>query len=146
MTTFHVNNNYIKNILNIGNKQITNCPCKVHINNERDIEIPLLVALSTFQSFQQILDIDPTIHEFNIDIDFCLDEENNQSDSIRNTFYDKFTEILYGLEVTLNSEEIIMLAKIGKFAHNDYFIAPYQAKLKTLEETLSLSNALIFFK
>ena len=150
MTKFQVNNSYIKNIINVSDKEITNCLCTIHINNERDIKIPLLVALSTFENISLTLNSDITSNEFNLDIDFTTDttntsnsaeiQNNNNDATIRNTFYDKFTEILYGREVTLTTEEINILAKIGRIANNDSFIIPYNDKLKKLEETLSLSN------
>ena len=132
MINFRINSSFFTNILSIGDKEITNCQCTIHINNEYEIELPLLVALSCFESVSRDIMSDVTLRDFNVIVDFA----NNVDD----TFYAKLTKILHGYDVTLNDDEIINLAQIGVSVNNHYFIEPLETQFKSIEQTLSVNN------
>ena len=127
-----IKSSFFTNILSVGDKEITNCPCTIHINNEHEIEMPLLVALSSFASVSRDLMSDATLRDFNIIVDF--------TNEVSSAFYTKFTKILEGYEVTLSEDEVVNLAQIGVIANNHYFIEPLEAQFQSIERTLTLDN------
>ena len=112
-------------------KELTNSPCKVHIN-EHEIEVPLILALSCFSCLTNEINIDATQRDFSIDVDF--------KHPIDHTFIDKLVDILYMRSVTLNTDEVINLAIFGERVNNRYFLLPYEEQVRSLESTLSLDN------
>ena len=132
MTNFRIKSSFFTNILSVGVKDITNCQCTVHINNEYEMEMPLLVALSSFESVSRDLMSDITLRDFNIVVDFTT--------KVSDTFYAKLAKILHGYDVTLNEDEIINLAQFGISTNNHYFIEPYETQIKSIENALTLDN------
>ena len=128
---FQIDSNFYKNIVNVCDKELTNSPCKVHIN-EHEIEVPLILALSCFSCLTNEINIDATQRDFSIDVDF--------KHPIDHTFIDKLVDILYMRSVTLNTDEVINLAIFGERVNNHYFLLPYEEQVRSLESTLSLDN------
>ena len=132
MSKFRINSSFFSNILAVGDKGITNCMCKINLNNQKDIEIPLLVAISAFSSIHQELMADITLREFNINVDFPY--------KVDNTFYDKLVDILNDREVEITEQETLILAALGEVTNNREFIVPFEEQMQKLSNSLSLNN------
>ena len=128
---FQIDSSFYANVVSVCDKELTNCPCKVRIN-ENEIEVPLLLALTSFSCLTNEINSDITQREFSIDVDF-----NQRPD---NTFFDTLVSILYGRSVSLRPEDVINLGFLGERVNNRYFLTPYEEQLRTLESTLSLDN------
>ena len=128
---FQIDSNFYKNIINVCDKELTNSPCKVHIN-EHEIEVPLILALSCFSCLTNEINIDATQRDFSIDVDF--------KHPIDGTFINKLVDIVYMRSVTLNADEVVSLACFGERVNNRYFLLPYEEQVRKLESSLSLDN------
>ena len=128
---FQIDSNFYYNIVNVCDKEITNCMCKIHIN-ENEIEVPLILALSSLTCLTTEIMSDITLKEFTINIDFKYKPDN--------TFFDKLVDLLYSRKVSLTEEEVVNLACFGESVNNRYFLIPYEEHVKSLEDTLSINN------
>ena len=132
MTKYQINSSLYSNILRISAEEFTNCMCTVNINKDHSIEIPLIVAITSFESVSQSLSSDITTRHFDLNINF--------EDKVDNQFYDKLVDLLYGREVTLSDEDILCLAKLSLHTNNEKFIIPLRDQINKIERNLSLSN------
>ena len=128
---FQIDSNFYYNVVNVCDKEITNCPCKIHIN-ENEIEVPLILALSSLTCLTSEIMSDVTLKEFTINIDFKYKPDN--------TFFDKLVDLLYSRKVSLTEEEVVNLACFGEGVNNRYFLIPYEEHVKSLEDTLTINN------
>ena len=133
---FRIDSNFFENVLNIGFSPITNSECTLHFNNERDIEVPLFVAISCFPIVSQSVMSDATARDFHIEFEF----PSNIKD--RSSFYDKVSSLLKGHIASLTRSDVVSLALLGKQTGNSFFVSPLGCELKSEESSLSSSNAL----
>ena len=130
---FQIDSSFYENIVSVCDKDLTNCPCTVRIN-DHDIEVPLLLALSCFSCLTNDINIDVTQRNFNIDVDF-----KHRPDD---TFFSVLVDILYKRRVSLRSEDVVNLSCLGSRVGNRYFSLPLESELSRLESSLSVDNCI----
>ena len=100
MSNFKISSPYFENISSISQREITNTKCTIHINNKKEIEIPLLVAVSFSNLISQMLLNDPLMTDFYV--------EDSSLDNIKDDIYAKFNKLLNLQEIHLDNEEKVL--------------------------------------
>ena len=138
MTKFKFASSFYDNIYTISQQEITNKICTIHINNSKEIKIPLLVAVSFSSLISQMLINDSLMTEFYV--------EDHSLDDIQDNIIDKLIELLNLKEIQLENEEISQLAKLGKVLGSKELIQPYLNKIKEYEQNLNDENVISLIK
>ena len=138
MTNFKFVSPFFKNIYSISKHEIANRICTIHINNSKEIEIPLLVAVSFSSLISQTLSTDLLMTDFYV--------EDPLLDDIQDGLIDKVTELLNLKEIKLENEEILQIAQLGKVLGNDELIKPYLSLVKEYEKNINEENVISLIK
>ena len=138
MTKYKIGSPLYNNIYLISQIEITNKTCTIHLNNIKEFQIPLLVAISYFSLISQMLLNDSLMTDFYV-VDHLLD-------NIQENIIEKLVYLLNLQEIQLDNEEIIQLAKIGKVLGNNELIALYMDMINKNEQNLNIDNALTLIK
>ena len=134
MTNFKFISSFYENIYAISQHEITNKSCTIHINNNQEIQIPLLIAAS-FSSFisNQLL-IDSLMTDFYIEDRFL--------DSINDEVIQKLLNLLNLKEVQLEDDEIMEFAKLGYVLGNKELVDLFMHFIKKCEQNMNEDTAL----
>ena len=135
MTNFKFVSTSIENIYSLSQQEIVNRICTIHLNKIKEIQIPLMIAVSISSTISQMLLFDPTMTDFYID-DHSLDD-------IQDSVYNKFMDLLSLKEIVLENEEIPQIAKIGNVLGNREIISFYRDFVKKYEENINDENVLL---
>ena len=134
-----LNNEAALNISSLPNVEITNCPCKIHINNKHEITLPLLVILANSTKFTQEFSTDVTTRDFYVTIESFNTSSSNEHSSL----IQKIEDFLSCREVTFETpNEIIEFAKFGKSIGNTSFVSPFEELCQTLDNNLNENNVI----
>ena len=139
MLNYKIDSPFFENISLISNQEITNRICTIHLNNNKEIKIPLFIAISSssFVSKQLLSDISTNDLYFN---DPLLDRIN---DDVLN----KIIKILNHEEVQFeNEDEIIQFAIFGKIIGNSEFVKPFISISKGHESNINEENVISIIK
>ena len=134
MSNFKISSPYFENISSISQREITNTKCTIHINNKKEIEIPLLVAVSFSNLISQMLLNDPLMTDFYV--------EDSSLDNIKDDIYAKFNKILNLQEIHLDNEEKAQMAILGKVLGNNELYTPFVELIKEYEQNLNEDNVI----
>ena len=134
MSNFKIRSTYFENIYSISQREITNKTCTIHINNNKEIEIPLLVAVSFSTLISQMLLSDPLMTDFYV--------EDSSLDNVKDDIYNKFEDLLNLKEIQLDSEERAQIAILGKVLENNELLAPFLELMKEYEQNLNEDNVI----
>ena len=91
--TFKIESYACENIHLVSDSCLENEKCKLIINNEKEVNLPIFFAVSCSKKITQEILSEPTKREFYINFNFSSErkEENNSPKEI---FYNKIEEIL----------------------------------------------------
>ena len=134
MRKFQIESNSYTNVLLLSDKEFTNSPCTIHINNSSEIDLSLLVAIASSPVIANELLSDISKRDFYFDVPFI----NNVSDSL----FDKLSQALHMQEVNLNDEEIMNFALFGQEIGNPDFLLPLKEQFDDLEANLNENNCI----
>ena len=134
MTNFKFSSSFFENIYSISKQEITNRICTIHINNKKEIQIPLLVAVSFSSLISQMLTTDLLMTDFYV--------EDPLLDDIQENTIDKLIELLNFKEIQLENEDITQIAKLGKVFGNNELLSLYYNLVKNYEQNINEDNAI----
>ena len=134
MTNFKFVSPFFENIYSVSKQEITNRICTIHINNNKEIKIPLLVAVSFSSLISQMLTNDSLMTDFYI--------EDPSLNDIQDSVIDKLIELLNLNEIQIENEEIQQFGKLGKFLGNKELIQIYLNFVKENEQNMNEENVL----
>ena len=134
MTNFKFVSPFFENIYSVSKQEITNRICTIHINNNKEIKIPLLVAVSFSSLISQMLTNDSLMTDFYI--------EDPSLNDIQDSVIDKLIELLNLNEIQIENEEIHQFAKLGKFLGNKELIQIYLNFVKENEQNMNEENVI----
>ena len=134
MTNFKFVSSFFENIYSVSKQEITNRICTIHINNNKEIKIPLLVAVSFSSLISQMLTNDSLMTDFYI--------EDPSLNDIQDSVIDKLIELLNLNEIQIENEEIQQFGKLGKFLGNKELIQIYLNFVKENEQNMNEENVL----
>ena len=138
MTNFKIVSPFFENISLISQQEITNKICTIHINSNKEIKIPLLVAVSFSNLISQMLLSDALMTDFYIN--------DSSIDDINDSIIDKLSDLMNLKEIQLENEEIVKIAKLGKILGNCELLTPFKNSMKELEHDLNEENAIALIK
>ena len=134
MTNFKFVSPFFENIYSVSKQEITNRICTIHINNNKEIKIPLLVAVSFSSLISQMLTNDSLMTDFYI--------EDPSLNDIQDSVIDKLIELLNLNEIQIENEEIQQFGKLGKFLGNKELIQIYLNFVKENEQNMNEENVI----
>ena len=134
MTKFKINSQCYSNLNLIKNIEFTNSPCNIHINNNKTIRLPILLAVGFSKLICEKLLNDLTIRDFYFDIPF----EGDISDE----FILKLEKTLNQEEVFLEDNEIFNFVLFGKTFLNNEFTSILIKYLEQEEDNINKENVL----
>ena len=136
--TFTINSCACKNISRFNNL-IDNEKCKIIINNEKEIILPLFLLISISQTITDELLHDPIKREFYINFNISKlnnlnKEKNKENEENKEKFYQKLEEALHMESVEIeNEDEIISFGYFGESIGNEEFISFYKEEIKNIK-------------
>ena len=134
MANFKFVSPFFENIYLVSKQEITNRICTIHINNNKEIKIPLLVAVSFSSLISQMLTNDSLMTDFYI--------EDPSLNDIQDSVIDKLIELLNLNEIQIENEEIQQFGKLGKFLGNKELIQIYLNFVKENEQNMNEENVI----
>ena len=134
MTNFKFVSPFFENIYSVSKQEIANRICTIHINNNKEIKIPLLVAISFSSVISQMLTNDPLMTDFYI--------ENPLLDDIQDDVIDKLIELLNLKEIQIENEEKVQFGKLGKALGSKELFQFYLKYVKENEQNINERNVI----
>ena len=108
MANFKFVSPFFENIYSVSKQEITNRICTIHINNNKEIKIPLLVAVSFSSLISQMLTNDSLMTDFYI--------EDPSLNDIQDSVIDKLIELLNLNEIQIEKRRNSTIQKSWKIS------------------------------
>ena len=134
MANLRIISPFFENIYSISQQEITNKICTIHINNNKEIQIPLLVAVSFSSLMSQMVLTEPLMTDFYV--------KDPSLDDIQDNAIDKLIDLLNLKEIQLENEEINQFGKLGKILGNKELMQPFLNLIKEYEQNMNEENVI----